>query len=115
MLYFLDILVQTLVKLMFGEGFNIADDDEFHAGTGDGNVHAAQVAQETYLSLLVGTHERDDDDVAFLSLEPVNGVHGDKTAVWLVVFAPADELAQILHLCAIGRYDAHVDAFLKDA
>ena len=26
-LYFLDILVQTLVKLMFGKGFNIADDD----------------------------------------------------------------------------------------
>lgn len=48
-------------------------------------------------------------------LETVNGVDGDKAAVWFVVFASADELSEILHLCAIGRDDAHVDALLEDA
>ena len=94
--------MQTLVELMLGECLDVADDDEFHACAGDGDVHAAQVAKESYLSLLVGAHEGDDDDVAFLSLEAVNGVDGDKAAVWFVVFASTDELSEILHLCAIG-------------
>ena len=57
----------------------VAEDDDLHAGSGDGHVHAAQVAEETNLSLVVAAYQRDDDDVALLSLKTVDGVHGDKT------------------------------------
>ena len=58
----------------------VAEDDELHAGTGDGDVHAAQVAEEAYLALVVGAHQRDDDDVALLTLEAVDGVDADERA-----------------------------------
>ena len=100
---------------MARHGLLIAEDDEFHAGAGDGYVHAPQVAQESYLSFVVGAHERDDDDVAFLSLETVDGVHGDEATVGFEELVALDEAAQVLHLCAVGRDDAHVDALLEDA
>ena len=83
---------------MSGECGRIAEDDELHACSGDGYIHTAQVAQKAYLSLVVGTHHRDKDDVAFLPLEPVDGIHRNEMTVGLEELASLDELPQILHL-----------------
>ena len=58
----------------------MAYDDEFHACPGDGHIHAAEVGEETHLSLLVVAHHGDEDDVALLALESVHGVDGDEVA-----------------------------------
>lgn len=52
----------------------MADEYEFLARTGHGNVDAAKIAQESYLTVVIGPHERDDYDVAFLSLKAVDRV-----------------------------------------
>ena len=67
------------------------------------------------MSLVVGTHHRDKDDVAFLPLEPVDGVHGNEMTVGLEELALLDELPQILHLGAVGRDDTHVNLLVEDA
>ena len=74
------VLPQLTVERMAGHGFLVTENDDFHAGSGDGDVHASQVAEETYLSVVVGAHERDDDDVALLSLEAVDGIDADKSS-----------------------------------
>ena len=87
---------------MFSQRMVVAEDDDLHAGSGDGNVHAAQVAKETYLPFVVGTNQGDDDDVALLSLEAVNGIDADESAKGLEVFALHQEAPQILHLGPVG-------------
>jgi hypothetical protein len=62
---------------MARQGVAIAQDDDFHTGTGDSYVHASQVAKEANLSIVVRAYQRDDDDIAFLSLESVNGIYTD--------------------------------------
>ena len=52
-----DIFVQGLVKRMGGECGGVSQNDEFHAGSGDGHVHAAQVIQESNVSLAVGPYD----------------------------------------------------------
>ena len=96
-------------------GGGIAEDDEFHAGTGDGHVHASEVTQETDLSFVVGTDEGDEDDVAFLALEAIDGVDADEVAVRFEELAFLEKSAEVLHLCAIGRDNAHVESFVEDA
>ena len=100
---------------MAGEGGGVAEDDELHASAGDGDVHAAEVAEEADLSAGVGADEADEDDVAFLSLEAVHGVHGDEVAEGAEEGFPPDEVAEVLHLGAVGGNDAEVDAFVEDA
>ena len=46
----------------------VSQNHQFHAGTGDGDVHAAQVAEETDPAFVVGSYETDHDHIAFLSL-----------------------------------------------
>ena len=65
---------------MLGKCDGISENDQFHTGTGDRYVHAPQVVQEAYLSILVGPYQTDQDDIAFLPLETVNGVYGDQSA-----------------------------------
>ena len=62
---------------MASHGLHIAENDELHSGTSDGHVHAAQVAEEAYLTVVVGADEGNEDDVALLALEAVDGVDGD--------------------------------------
>ena len=96
-------------------GGGIAEDNEFHSGPGDGHIHAAQVTKETDLAFVVGTDEGDEDDVAFLTLEAVDGVDADEVAVRFEEFTFLEKTAEVLHLCAIGRDDTHVEAFVEDA
>ena len=83
----LHILIQFLIERMVGHGGLIAKDNEFHAGAGDGDIHSPQVTEESYLPFIVGTDERDEDDIALLSLESIHGVDSDETAIGLEEFS----------------------------
>ena len=61
----------------------VAQDDELHSGSRHRHVHAAEVFQESYLAFIVGTYQRDEDHVSFLSLETIYRIHADQTAVRL--------------------------------
>lgn len=65
---------------MFCQCGGIAQYDQFHSGTGDGNIHAAQVVQETYISLVIGSYQADHDHIALLALETVYGMNGNQFA-----------------------------------
>ena len=107
--------VQFLIERMCGHRGSRSKYDELHAGTGDGYIHATQVAQETDLLAVVVAYERYDDYVALLSLETVDGVHADGAAVRAEEFALPYHFMQQLHLRTIGRYDTHVDMLVEDA
>ena len=62
---------------------------------------------------MIGTHQRDDDDVTFLPLKSIYRIDADKPSEGLEVFAAAHQPAQVLHLCSIGRDDAHIDALVE--
>ena len=53
----LNILIQPSVEWVAGHRGGIAQDDEFHTGARDGHIHTSQIAEEPYLSLIVGSHE----------------------------------------------------------
>ena len=111
----IDVFVEFFVERMACHGGGIAEDDEFHAGAGDGHVHPSQVAQEAYLSFFVGADEGDEDDVAFLALKAVDGIDADEVAVRFEELAFLEESAEVLHLSTVGGDDAHVKAFIEDA
>ena len=92
------ILPQFLVERMLGHRVLVAQDDELHAGSRHRHVHAAEVFQETYLAFIVGTHQRDEYHVSFLTLETIHRVYADEAAVRLEELILLDELLQILHL-----------------
>ena len=111
----IDVFVEFFVERMACHGGGIAEDDEFHAGAGDGHVHATEVSEETDLSFVVGTDEGDEDDVAFLALEAIDGVDADEVAVRFEELAFLEEATEVLHLGAVGGNDAYVEAFIEDA
>ena len=86
-----------------------AKNDELHAGTRYGYVHAAEVAQEAYVARWIVAHEGDEHNVTLLSLEAVDGVDCYGAAVGTEKLALLEHLAQQLHLSTIGRDDAYVD------
>ena len=100
---------------MLGKRRSIPQDDELHPGAGNCYIHSAQVIQETDLPILIGTHEANEDDIAFLALETIHRVDGDKRPERLEESIPTDELAEVLHLCLIGRDEAEIDAFIQQA
>lgn len=108
----LHIFPQFLVERMLRHGVFVAQDDELHAGTRHRHVHAAQVFQETDLSFVIGTHQRDEDHVALLSLESVHRVDADQAAVRLEELILLDEPLEVLHLSTIGRDDSYVDTLV---
>ena len=75
------VFVKLAIERVARHRVGIAKNDELHASTGDGDIHTAQVAQEADLAIIVGAHKGNQDNVAFLSLETVDGVDGDKAAV----------------------------------
>ena len=97
------------------EGVGVADDDELHAGACDGYVHAAQVVEEAELSAVVVAHHADNDNVAFLPLEAVDGVDGYLPPQATVEVVHLEEAAYEAHLCAVGRDDAEVDVVGREA
>ena len=51
-----NIVIKAFVKGVSGHRRGISEDDQFHSGTGDGNIHTPQVAEEAYLSFVVGSN-----------------------------------------------------------
>ena len=94
----LHILPQFLVERMLRHRVLVAQDDELHSGSRHRHVHAAKVFQESYLTFIVGTYQRDENHVSFLSLETIYRVYADEAAVRLEELILLDELLQILHL-----------------
>ena len=109
----LHILPQFLVERMLRHRVFVAQDDELHAGSRHRHVHAAKVFQESYLTFIVGTYQRDENHVSFLTLETIYRVYADEAAVRLEELILLDELLQILHLGTIRRNDAYVDALAQ--
>ena len=87
---------------MPGEGGCIAQDDEFHAGTGHGYIHSAQVGQEANLSFVVASDKTYHDDVTLLSLKAIDGVDRDEMVERLEERCATDKLAQVLDLSFVG-------------
>lgn len=79
----LHILPQFLVERMFRHRVLVAQDDELHSGSRHRHVHAAEVFQETNLSLIIGTHQGDENHIALLTLETIHRVYADEAAVRL--------------------------------
>ena len=109
----LHILPQFLVERMLRHRVLVAKDDELHSGSRHRHVHAAEVFQETDLAFIVGTYQRDENYVSFLTLETIHRVYADEAAVRLEELILLDELLQILHLGTVRRNDAYVDAFAQ--
>ena len=93
----------------------VAQNDELHAGSCHRHVHAAEVFQETDLTFIVGTHQRDENHVSFLTLETIHRIHAYQAAVRLEELIFLDELLQILYLGTVRRNDAYIDSFLQNA
>ena len=53
----IDIVIKTLIKGVSRHRRGIPKDNKFHSGTGDGDIHTSQVAEEANLSLVVGSHQ----------------------------------------------------------
>lgn len=107
------ILPQFFVERMFRHRVLVAQDDELHAGSRHRHVHATEVFQETNLSLIIGTHQGDENHIALLTLETIHRVYADEATVRLEELILLDELLQILHLGTVRRNDAHVDAIAQ--
>ena len=99
---------------MAGHGRCISEDNQFHACTGDGDIHPTQVAEKTNLAFVIGAHQRDENDIALLALETVNGVHAYQMTERPGPLFLLQQSAQILHLYPVRRNDTHVKAFLQD-
>ena len=80
---------------MTGKSGGVTDNDEFHPGAGDGDVHPAQVVQEADVAFLVGTDKTDENDIAFLPLESVDGVDGDESSQRVEESVAFDQLADV--------------------
>ena len=103
------------VEGVAGEGVGVAEDDELHAGAGDGDVHAAEVAEEADGALVVVAHHTDDNDVAFLPLEAVDAAYGDLSAEGAEELLPFEQASDEAHLGTVGGDDAEVGAVVEDA
>lgn len=80
----------------------VAEYDEFHTCSCDGDIHSPKVAQETYLALVVCADERDEYDVAFLALETIYGVDGDEMSERFEKSLLSHHSPEVLHLCTVG-------------
>lgn len=92
---------------------SIAQDDQFHTGTGDGYIHATQVIQKSDVALVVGTHETDHDNITLLSLKAVYGMDGNEFTERLKERVAFDQSSDILNLRFIRRDQSEVDAFVQ--
>ena len=111
---FCHMIDEFLVEGMVRQRGGVAQDEQLHAGTGDGHIHAAKVVQETDTTLIVTSHHRNQDDIAFLSLEAIDRIDRYLAYEWLEETALLHKFAEQLHLALVGRDDAEVDAVVQD-
>lgn len=63
------------VEGMSGEGGYGTDDDEFHAGTCHSYIHAAEIAQEADIAVIIATHKRYYYHITLLTLKTIYGIY----------------------------------------
>lgn len=97
----LDVVKELFVEGVACQGGHVPHDDELHAGARDGDIHAAQVVQEADLPCSVGTHHRDEYNIALLPLEAIDGVDRDQMAEWLEKRPFLDQALEVLDLGAV--------------
>lgn len=68
---------------MLGQCGSIAQNNQFHTGTGDGYVHTAQVIEEANLTVFIGTHQTDKNHVTLLPLKAIHRIDGNQGAIRL--------------------------------
>ena len=107
--------VKPTVERMATDCGDVADDYQFHAGASHGYVHSSQVAQESDVSLLIASHERKDDDVAFLPLEAVDRIDRYTLAEWPEEVETPNHFSKIAGLRPIRGDDADVEMFIEKA
>lgn len=107
-----DVLYQFAVEAVAGEGLDAANDYEFHLGTGHGDVHTTQVAQEANGAVVVVTHHTYDYDVTLLPLESVNGVDSDAATVALEEVVHLEQTSYEARLRLVGSDYAEVGEFV---
>ena len=105
-----EMLHQFVVEAVVGKGLGVAYYDKLHAGTSHGDVHAAQVAQEADLAVGIVSHQRDDNHVALLALEAVDGAYGDVALEFAEVVLHLQQPPDESRLTAVGGDDSEVDA-----
>lgn len=110
--YIFNIVNEFSIESMVAHGFFVAKDYEFHFGSCHGNVHAAEVREEADLSAVVVAYEAYEYDVAFLTLETIDGADSDGMAERAELFAAAQLLAYVACLHPIGRDNANIEAFV---
>lgn len=52
-----DVGVEAMVEWMTGEGSDIPDDYELHAGTCHSHIHAAEITEEADIACFIAAHE----------------------------------------------------------
>ena len=67
------------------------------------------------MSVLVGTHETDEDNVSFLPLETVYGVYRDEVTERFKESILLDQLTEVLHLCLVRRNETEIDTLVQQA
>lgn len=68
---------------MLGQCGGIAQNNQFHTGTGDGYVHAAQVIEETNLTVFIGTYQTDKNHITLLPLKAIYRIDSNQGTIRL--------------------------------
>jgi len=88
----------------------VGDYDTCRLSSGQGDIHAIGVVGEANALLLVGPCARNDDDILFLSLERIDGIHLNSVSGLRLVrhhFPSLKMLRDVLHLSFIEAYDSN--------
>lgn len=109
-----DVFVEFFIKGVARHGRSIAEDDEFHSGTGNSHIHTAQITEETNLSFIIGSHQRNQDNITFLTLETINSIHADQLTKGLKELFLLQQSTEILYLCPVRRDDTYIDTLVKN-
>ena len=94
---------------------SIAHYYHFHACAGNCHIHAPEVAQEAYATIVVAAHKAYHHHVALLPLKAVDGVDAQLLFYGLEHRTFLNLGAKILHLRLIGRNKSEIYALVDDA
>src|SRR6202012_1167804 len=86
-----------------GQGPAVADDHQLLARPGHGHIHPADIRQEADFALRVAPGQAYIDDIAFLSLEAVDGIDGYFVSISLQDRRVLQQFPKQVHLPPVGR------------
>ena len=65
------------------------------------HIHPTEIAQKTYVTLLIAPNHRYDNDVSLLTLEAIDSIHRYAASERLEERRVLYQMTEIPHLCAI--------------